>query len=96
MGKEVIKNGKFIAVHPVGNEVTMEATTSVGEAVKANHTVDAYWVRARYAREEGKIYCEYDAKDAESVRRVLAKAVPDFPLEGVYKIEWEVYSEDFR
>ena len=42
--------------------------------MKANHTVDAYWIGTRYAREEGKLYCEFDAKDAESIRQVLAKA----------------------
>ena len=87
---------KFIAVHPVGSEVTVESVTSIGEAIKANQTVDAYWVGSRYAGEAGKIYCDWDAEDAESVRRVLAKAAPDLPTEGVYKIEWTVHSEDFR
>jgi len=87
---------KFLVVHPVGKELTLEKATPVGKAVKAGSTVDAYWVRSWYAREEGKFYCEWDAKDAESVRQVLTKAAPDFPTEGVYKIEMMVSSEDFR
>lgn len=87
---------KFLLVHPVGKEVTMEAATPIAKAAKANSTVDAYWVRSWYAREEGKLYCEWDAKDAESVRQVVAKAVPDFPVEGIYKLEMMVNSEDFR
>ena len=62
----------------------------------ANVTVDAYWVKSRYAREEGKLYCEWDAKDAESVRQALAKGAPGFPLEGVYELELMIHSEDFR
>ena len=44
---------KFLLVHPVGKELTLEAGTPIGKAVKANSTVDAYWVRSWYAREEG-------------------------------------------
>ena len=87
---------KFLVVHPVGKELTLETGTPVGKAVKASSTVDAYWVRSWYAREEGKFYCEWNAKDAESVRQVMTKAAPDFPTEGVYKMEMMVTSEDFR
>lgn len=89
---------KFLAVHPVGRELTLEAGTPVAKAVKANSTVDAYWVRSWYAREEGKLYCEWDGKDAESIRQVLVKAVPEFPVEGIYRLDREfiLNSEDFR
>jgi len=89
---------KFWAVHPVGKELTLEAATPIAQAVKASSTVDAYWVRSWYAREEGKLYCEWDGKDAESIRQVLARAVPDFPVEGVYEMDRDflVPSEDFR
>ena len=90
---------KFLVVHPVGKELTVEAATPFAKAVKANHTVDAYWIGTRYAREEGKLYCEWDAKDAESIRQVLAKAnkvAGEVPTEGIYKIELMVSSEDFR
>jgi len=87
---------KFLVVHPVGKELTLEKATPVGKAVKVGSTVDAYWVRSWYAREEGKFYCEWDAKDAESVRQVITKVAPDFPTEGVYEIEMMVSSEDFR
>ena len=90
---------KFLVVHPVGKELTTEAATPFAKAVKANHTVDAYWIGSRYAREEGKLYCEFDAKDAESIRQVLAKVTKvagELPTEGIYKIELMVNSEDFR
>jgi len=89
---------KFLVVHPVGKELTVEAATPFMKALKANHTVDAYWIGSRYAREEGKVYCEFDAKDVESIRQVLAKAAKvagELPTEGIYKVELMV-SEDFR
>ena len=66
---------KFLVVHPVGKELTVEAATPFAKAVKANHTVDAYWIGTRYAREEGKLYCEFDAKDAESIRQSSLKQI---------------------
>jgi hypothetical protein len=88
---------KFLIVHPVGKELTLEAAAPVAKAIKANVTVDAYWIKSTYVREEGKLYCEWDAKDAESISKVIAKAVPGFPTE-IYKLENEfiVHSEDFR
>jgi hypothetical protein len=87
---------KFLAIHPVGKELTMEAGRPAGMAVKANVTVDAYWVKSCYAREEGNLYCEWDAKDAEAIRKALAKAAPDLPLKGIYKLEMMSNSEDYR
>ena len=87
---------RFIAVHPVGREMAVEAGTSMAKAIKANHTVAAYWVRSVYLREEGKMYCEWDAKDAESIRQVLAKAALELPTEGIYEIDLSLNSEDFR
>ena len=87
---------KFLVVHPVGKQLTVESATPMGKAVKAGLTRDAYWLRSWYAREEGRLYCEWDAKDAESVRQVIKKAAPDMPVEAVYKMEMMVQSEDFR
>ena len=90
---------KYLADQPVGNEFTAEQGTPFGKAAKANHTIDAYWIRSWYVQEEGKLYCEYDAKDIESIRQVLAKAAKvagELPTEGIYKINMTINSEDFR
>ena len=51
---------------------------------KANVTLDAYWIGGTIQlNEQGKatkILCEWDAKDAESIRKVLAK-VPGLPVD---------------
>lgn len=88
---------KFLIVHPVGKGMTMEAAAPVAKAIKANHTLDAYWVRSTYVPDEGKLYCEWDAKDADAIRKVIDKAAPGFPTE-IYKLDKQfiVDSEDFR
>lgn len=66
--------------------------------VRANATLDAYWVRSwGQGNEQGKIVkilCEWNAVNIGAVRKVLAK-VPEMPCEGVYPLTI-VDSEDFR
>jgi hypothetical protein len=96
------KMAKFLVVHPVGTQEVdkfVEAATPFAKAVKANATTDAYYVRTWYVPEEGKAYCEFDAKDAQSIRQVIDAAVRasfELPVEGIYEIALMVNSEDFR
>jgi hypothetical protein len=87
---------RFLAVHPVGNELTLETAAPLGKAVKAVLGPDAYWIRSSYAREEGKLYCEWDAVDASSIRRLLSRAAPALPTEGIYELELRTDAEEFR
>lgn len=78
---------KFLVIHPVGKDLTLEAATPIAQAIKAHHSTDAYWIKTLYARETGNLYCEWDARDAESIRSSIAKAVPGFPIEGIYELD---------
>jgi len=79
----------------MGTDFSFEQAKPVAEAVKANLTADAYWIRSWYVREEGKLYCEWDAKNTDSIREVFAKT-PELPVDGIYELEMMVSSEDFR
>jgi len=90
---------KFLVVHTLPAPATVEKeATPIGKKVKANSTLEAYWVRSWcQLNKEGKIVkilCEWNAVDAESVRKVLAK-VPELPVDGIYPL-MIVDSEDFR
>ena len=93
---------KYIAVHPVGKELSVEASAPIGKAVKAQCSADAYWVRSQYLREEGKLYCEWDAKDAASIQSALDKAnslfaeAAQLPTEAIYPLDMTFSAEDFR
>ncbi len=90
--------GKFLVVHPLSSPVTVEEGTPIAKAVKANSTLDAYWVGSwAQLNQQGKItklLCEWDAKDAESVRKIVSK-IPGLPTEGVYPIS-KLDAEAFR
>jgi hypothetical protein len=89
--------GKFLAVHPLPSPITLEEGTPIAKAVKANSSVDAYWVGSwAQLNQQGKItklLCEWDAKDAESINKIMSK-IPQLPTEGVYpmvKVDAEAY-----
>jgi len=89
---------KFLAVHPMPKPVTFKEGTPLGKKVKANATLEAYWVKSwAQLNEEGKIvklFCEWNAVDIGAVRKVIAK-IPELPTEGVYPLAI-LDSEDFR
>ncbi len=84
-------------MHPIPSPITLEEGAPVAKAAKANSTLDAYWVRSwAQLNEQGKIvkiFCEWNAKDADSVLQVLKK-VPA-PYEGPYPMAI-VDCEDYR
>jgi hypothetical protein len=89
--------GKFLAIHTLPSPTTVEEATPIAKAVKANVSTDAYWVGSwLQLNEQGKItklFCEWDAKDIESVRKALSK-IPQLPAEGIYpmaKVDAEAY-----
>jgi hypothetical protein len=87
---------KYMVIHNVGNELTFELAKPFAEAVKTQHTVDAYWINSFYLREKGKLYCEWDAKDVDSVRQVISQVAPDFAKDEIIEMEYRIDSEDFR
>jgi hypothetical protein len=99
---EEVQMAKFLVVHPVGKQEVdkfVEQATPFAKAGKANLTPDAYWIKSWYVPDEGKLYCEWDGKDAASIRKVIdaaAKASFELPTEGIYEIAMAVNSEDFR
>jgi len=93
--------GKFLAIHPLTTPITVEEGTPIAKAVKACSTLDAYWVCSwLQLNEQGKIvkiFCEWNAKDMDSIMKVfkeVAKRV-SLPTEGVYPMG-KLDAEDFR
>jgi len=89
--------GKFLATHTLPSPATLDEAGVFAKAAKANCSSNAYWIGASIQlNEQGKatkIFCEWDAKDAASIRQVLAK-IPGLPVDGVYpiaKVDGEAY-----
>ena len=87
---------KYSIIHNVGKDLTLELGLPFAKEVKKVHTVDAYWIRSYYLREEGKLHCEWDAKDIDSIRQVISKVAPELANDEIYEMEFTVNSEDYR
>jgi len=90
--------GKFLVLHTLRSPTAPDEASPLAQKVKASSTLDAYWVGSwGQLDKEGKItkiYCEWDAKDVESIRKVLAK-VPELPVDGIYPL-LKIDSESYR
>ncbi len=77
---------KYIAVHTLPSPSTPEELTPLVQELLRHEALDAYWVQAwAETNDEGKalrIFCEWNAKSADAVKRVFEK-VPAFPLDHV-------------
>ena len=87
---------KFLVEHTFGKEFFKlpQAEMEKGiRAAKAASTADAYWVKSYMVPELGKVYCEWDGKDAELIKQVFSKVGMSYDKIGEAKI---VFSEDYR
>ncbi len=89
--------GKFLVSHTLPSPTAFEEAGAIGKAVKAACTSDAYWIGSwAQLNEQGKILkilCEWDAKDAQSIRKIVDK-IPKLPTDGIWpmaKVDGESY-----
>jgi len=91
---------RYIAIHPVDPPVEGDQVAPIAKKCKASLSTDAYWVKSwLQLTDDGKVskvFCEWDAKDADAVRQSVAASIPELPAsEGVFQFA-EIQGEDFR
>ncbi len=88
---------KFLAVHTMPKPMTVEEVAGIAKTAKSGSTLDAYWVSSwgqlDDERKVVRIFCEWNAKSAETVRKVIDEG--HIPCDGVYAM-MKVDAEDFR
>jgi hypothetical protein len=72
---------KYFVIHPLIKSV-QEAMINLApeknqmlKDLKAKYTEDANWIRSWAVPDQGKFYCEWDAKDPEAIREMLEGGV---------------------
>ncbi len=77
---------KYIAVHTLPKPMTPDEINPLVQELLRHEALDAYWVESwTEMNDEGKalrIFCEWNAKSEDAVRKVFAK-VPTFPLDHI-------------
>lgn len=69
-----------------------------GAGRKSNEVLDGMpgvvWIRSYVSDREGKIYCEYDAPDEESIREHARRA--GIPVDRIIQVDMEISPAMFR
>ena len=90
---------KYLAIHPVDPPVNTDDVVPIAKKAKNAVSADAYWVKSwLQLSDEGKVtavYCEWDGKDADSVKNTLSGTIPELPFSSVTQMA-EIHGEDFR
>lgn len=99
--KEVDKMSKMMVFHNLPSAIPVAQADAVAKVAKALSNADAYWVSSWVQADDkgdvAKIICEWDAKDAETLGKVLQQMgaqIPNFSCDGPYpmmKVEGETY-----
>ncbi len=86
---------RFIIERNVGR-LTREQLDATGR--KSNEVLDGMpgvvWIRSYVSDAEGKIYCEYDAPDAEAIREHARRA--GIPADRISEVALEINPGMFR
>lgn len=99
--KRGLKMPKFIVVHPIPRkqmeqmaEIPPEQNRMIINLRKASN-YDAYWLRSWAVLDHEKLYCEWNAKDADSIKKVWNENVKGIEIESIAELQ-VIDSEDFR
>ena len=98
-----MKMPKYIVIHPIkkrsleGMLKLPSEKNVVFKNLKSNCTSDADWVRSWAVPEQEKLYCEWDAKDPESIRNVFEKTEGGtaIEIEAIYEMQI-IEGKDFK
>jgi hypothetical protein len=79
---------RFIVVHGVPSEGSQDQLIKGARKVMASLAPGAEWRNSWGAAQAGKLFCEWEAPDADAIRASLEPAKDLFPVETIYEVEW--------
>ena len=97
-----MKMPKYIVIHPIRKR-TLEGMLKLPSEknvllrnLKSDCTDDADWVRSWAVPEQEKLYCEWNAKDPESIREIFDKLEgSEVEIEAIYEMH-VLEAEDYK
>lgn len=78
----------FIVIHMTPETVTQDKIVEGGRKVVASQVRGARWLNSWVAGEAEKLFCEWEAPDANAVRASLEPAKEIFPIEAIHEVQW--------
>jgi hypothetical protein len=89
-GKEGEEMTRYIIVHGTALHATQDQVVDGAKAVIASLPPGTAWLNTWSAVPDGKVFCEWEAADPDTIRSLLeASEVGDLlPIEAIYETEW--------
>lgn len=87
---------RFIVIHDTPERATQDEIIRGAKKVTASLAPDIKWLNSWSAGEVAKLFCEWEAPDADAVRASLEPAKELFPIEAIHEVQWvnpEWYAE---
>ena len=79
---------RFIVIHGVPGEATQQELIAGAKAVAASLPTGTDWLNSWAAGPSGKMFCEWEAPDADAIRASLEPVRDLFPIETIYEVQW--------
>jgi len=79
---------RFIVIHGVPSEASQQELIAGARSVAASLPTGTDWLNSWAAGASGKMFCEWEAPDAEAIRAALEPVKHLFPVEALHEVEW--------
>jgi hypothetical protein len=75
-------------VHRAPSEATQDTLIKAAKKVAASLEEGTEWRNSWAAGEADRLFCEWEAPDADTIRNYLEPAKDLLPIEALYEVQW--------
>jgi hypothetical protein len=79
---------RFIVVHGTPEQATQDELIRGAKKVTASLPTDTKWLNSWSAGKAEKLFCEWEAPDAEAIRASLKPVTDLFPIDEIHEVVW--------
>ncbi len=79
---------RFIVTHNMAQDGTQEEFIERAKQVVALRQPGTEWLNSWWVEDAGRLFCEWEAPDADAVWASLEAAKDLFPIEAVHEVQW--------
>ena len=79
---------RFIVIHGTPPQTTQDKLIDSAKRVTASLSPGAEWLNSWWIPETQKLFCEWEAPDADTIRASLEQAKDLLPIESIHEVLW--------
>jgi hypothetical protein len=79
---------RFIVIHSSPPTATQDQLFEGAKKVLASLGLGTEWMNSWWIPETDKVFCEWEAPNADAIRASLEAVKDLFPIEALYEVQW--------